>query len=512
MKSARLVGLHRVGSVTAVCAAITGGASGSEITVSPATDLAALVERSPAGTSFVLLPGKHYSGEIRPKDHQTFVGMTGAILSGAVRLGPFISSGSQWKTQGPPPLPPSSGSCGRRPATGSEECLLREAVFVDELPLARVSVLAELREGTWYQDRKNGEIYLSSDPGTRVVEMSYRPVAIYGPAHDVTIRGLTIEHYANPAQRGAIQGYDPTDRVSSTTWTVADNVIRYNSGTGIRTADLMVVRSNRIFANGQLGIGGFGDRVLVEANEISDNNTHGFSAAWEAGGTKFVRTKDLIFIDNCVRGNKGHGIWTDIENVDSVIVNNEAINNAGAGIFHEISGRALIANNLSAFNGSDGNSPWSSQILVSGSIDTLVWQNRVEVGPNYGHGIFVVEEGRVNKEQRIHNLPEYVSRGDVVMQNRVIFNGTAGVSGLSSTRGNAYDLASANRFEDNEIVVRQGDLRRFRIGDETMDLAAARDHGQELRSRVVSKVHFTDNVDLPVCRSGRQRSIPTSPN
>ena len=62
-------------------------------------------------------------------------------------------------------------------------------------------------------------------------------------------------------------------------------------------------------------------------------------------------TDNLLFLRNCVHDNLGPGIWTDIDNLNSTIMQNSSIRNSGAGIFHEISGPAAIIDNLSAFNG-----------------------------------------------------------------------------------------------------------------------------------------------------------------
>src|SRR4029077_9543309 len=142
---------------------------------------------------------------------------------------------------------------------------------------------------------------------------SYRSFAFVGRARNVTIRHLVIEQFASTAQQGAIEG------TSASGWIVVDNDIRFNSGIGIRTGDLMRIQSNRVSANGQMGIGGSGTNLTIESNEIAGNNTHGFDPAWEAGGTKFVRTENLMFVHNCVHDNMGGGIWTDIDNRNSLI-------------------------------------------------------------------------------------------------------------------------------------------------------------------------------------------------
>jgi len=450
-----------------------------QIFVAPDTDLARVVAGAPPNTSFVLLPGRHYSGDVKPKDGQIFEGKPGAVLSGAVRLEHFALADNYWKAAGPPPLPLSHGSCDRRLAPGADTCLLREALFIDGTPLTRVLTLDQLRAGTWYQDRTTGDVFLAFDPGKRLVELSYRSSAFYGGARNVTIRQLIIEQFATIAQHGAIEA------ISASGWVVVDNDVRFNSGTGIRTGDLMRVQSNRVSANGQMGIAGTGANLFVESNEVSGNNTHAFDPAWEAGATKFVHTDNLMFVRNCVHDNMGAGIWTDIDNRNASIIGNWSIKNSGTGIFHEISGHAIIADNVSALNGSRENSPWASQILVSGSVDTLVWHNRIHVAPNYGHGIFMVEEGRPNEQKHIHDLPEYVSRENVIIGNEITYSGAAGVSGFYSSKGGDVTLASANLFENNHIIVNQGELRRFRIGSETMNLSQAQGRGQELRSQLV---------------------------
>jgi hypothetical protein len=271
----------------------------------------------------------------------------------------------------------------------------------------------------------------------------------------------------------------------STGWQVLENDVRFNSGAGIRTGNTMRITGNRIYGNGQIGIRGSGTGIVVDSNDIFANNTLGFLPGWEAGATKFERTTSLQVRNNCVRDNLGNGIWTDGENRDSTIAGNWSVRNRGIGIFHEISGRALIEENTAAFNGSPGETPWNSQILVSGSIDTLVQRNRVEVTSDSGNGIFVVEEGRKNWNiAHIHDFPTYVSRGNVVANNHTTFYRSTGVSGFQSNHGRVEDLVQNNRFESNTIDVIEGTTKRFRIGGEYLDLEQAQQRGQEVNSRI----------------------------
>jgi hypothetical protein len=356
---------------------------------------------------------------------------------------------------------------------------------VDGAALRRVLKSDELGNETWLQNRETGDILVGFEPAGRLVEMSYHRTAFYGPVKNLTIRGLVIEQYASTAQQGAIQAYwEPKQEALSTGWQILDNDIRFNSGAGVRTGNMMRLEGNRIYGNGQIGVRGTGTGIVVDSNDIFANNTLGFSPSWEAGATKFERTELLQVRNNCVRDNFGNGIWTDGENRNSTIVDNWSVHNRGIGIFHEISGHALIEGNTVALNGSPGETPWNSQILVSGSIDTLVQRNRVEVALDSGNAIFIVEEGRKNWFiGHIHDFPTYVSRGNVVADNHITFYGSMGVSGFQSNHGRVEDLVENNRFEGNSISVVQGTTKRFRIGSEYLDLEQAQQRGQETHSR-----------------------------
>jgi hypothetical protein len=154
------------------------------------------------------------------------------------------------------------------------------------------------------------------------------------------------------------------------------------------------------------------------------------------------------------------------------------------GLCNDVSGHALIEGNTVALNGSPGETPWNLQILVSGSIDTLVQRNRVGVAPDSGNAIFIVEEGRKNELiGYIHDFPTYVSRGNVVADNHITFYDSISVSGFQSNHGRVQDLVENNRFEGNSINLVQGTTKRFRIGSEYLDLEQAQQRGQEKHSR-----------------------------
>ncbi len=365
----------------------TGGTA-----IAPGQDIQALVDASPAGTSFVLRTGVHRLQQVRPKDGMTFAGEPGAVLSGARLVTAWERSGALWTAGGQTQQGAAAGVC----ADGGTACTLPEDLFVDDLPLRRVTSLSQVSAGKWYFDYAADRVYLADDPTGHRVEVSALPWAFGGSASNVTLRGVAIEKYASPAQQGALQG------TSTSGWTVEDCEIRLNHGIGLRTGNAMRVLRNRIHHNGELGMGGGGAGVLVESNELAYNNTMGFDPAWEAGGAKFVRTSGLVVRGNWAHHNHGHGLWTDIDNISTLYEGNRLEANDYSGLFHEISYAAVIRDNTATGNGFGG-AQWvdGAGILVGSSRDVEVYGNTVSGNRN---GITALQSDRGSGAYGVHDL------------------------------------------------------------------------------------------------------------
>ena len=345
-----------------------------EVAVMPGDDLAALVSASPEGTVFRLKAGVHRLQMVAPKNYQSFLGDPGAILSGAKLLTSFTRQGSWWVASGQTQQGPVHGEC----EPDSPGCAYPEDLFVDDVLLQHVTSLSALGPGTWFFDYAQDKIYLADDPAGHRVETSVSRRAFYGSASNVTLRGLIIEKYANEAQHGAIHGQDPATETISHNWVVEANELRWNHGAGLIIGHGMQVLDNLVYQNGQIGIAGIGDDVLIDGNEIAFNNTSGFNWEWEAGGTKFVKTRRLVVRNNFVHDNVGPGLWTDIDNLDTLVEGNYVANNIDSGIFHEISYAAVIRYNTVVGNGFGRcNWLWGSGILIAASPNVEVYGNTV---------------------------------------------------------------------------------------------------------------------------------------
>lgn len=236
---------------------------------------------------------------------------------------------------------------------------------------------------------KNGDRFFGQ--GTFMDGATLQQYAFRGNATNVTVDGFIIHHYNSPSQRGAISN----QHNGGTYWTISNNEFRYNAAYGVRANTGDKLLNNYFHHNEQAGFGGVGNDILAEGNEVAFNNPNGaYDSGWEAGGSKWSHTNNLILRDNYVHRNNGPGLWTDISNEDTLMEGNVLEYNEGPGIFHEISFSAIIRENTLTNNGTNYNVwLWGSQILISTSADVEVYDNIV-VSPYNANGIGVVQQDR----------------------------------------------------------------------------------------------------------------------
>jgi len=430
-RSARPVSLALFSLFIAGVFAAPRSAAADTVSVSPSDSIQGLVDVYPAGSTFVLRAGVYrLDAPVRPKDGDVFMGEAGAVVSGARTLTSFGRSGGYWTVSGQNQHAPEQGEC--RPAY--QGCRYGEQLFIDGQLLVHVTSLAEVRPGTWFLDYNAHVIYFADDPSGRTVETSVVQSAFSGSAQNVTVTGLVIERFANPAQRGAVDsnGYG---------WQVTGNEIRWNHGTGVSVTSGSQVRGNQLHHNGDVGVSGGGDSVLIENNEIAYNNTANFEPNWEGGGTKFVATTNLVVRGNYVHHNGGPGLWTDTDNINTLYENNTTEDNELTGILHEISYDAVIRGNVSRRNGF-GNPAWiwGGGIVVSSSTNVEVANNLVEDNAGgIGAGQQVRGSGAYGPHE-INNL--------WVHDNSIRF--TQGLTGLAVDTGDMSVFTSRNnRFNRN---------------------------------------------------------------
>jgi parallel beta-helix repeat protein len=416
-------------TVTAVSPALATAPTGT--TISPGQSIQAAVNAYPGGTTFTLKAGVHRLQSIQPKAGDTFVGATGAILSGARLLTSFTRSGSYYVASGQTQQGVADGVC----LPQAPGCRYPEELYIDDSRLTRVTSLSQVTVGKWYFDYGADKVYFTDSPTGRRVEISVLPYAFTGSASSVTIRGLKIEKYATPTQMAAVFGY------GSTGWTVEGNEIRWNHGAGTITANRWVLRNNNIHHNGLMGVHPQSNTsgAVIEANEIAFNNAAGFSPHWGAGGIKAITTTGLTVRNNYVHDNAAYGIWCDNCFAGTTYSGNRVTNNLYAGIYHEVSAGALITGNTLTGNGV---TTARGGIWVDNSANVEISANTLS---GNGDGIKLRQVSRPD-------LPSRVLSNVWVHDNKVdISRGTNGL--VQYVGDNSYFTSRNNRFTRNSYTL-----------------------------------------------------------
>ncbi len=394
-----VLGLVPLGLPTASAQAPAGALEvACDVVVRPGGDPVGAVRAAATGETICLRPGTYrISRPLEPRRDQTITG-PGAVLDGSRVLRGFTRTRDGWVVRGQRQEGERTGTClEERP-----ECSRPDDVLRDGVPLRRVLARSDLGPGSYWFDYRHDAVHLGGDPrGTRI-EGLVSPAAVLARPHatGVTVHGITAQHFATPAQRGAV-------RASAPGWRIEDVTVQDNHGAGITTEGGATVLDSTVRRNGQLGIGGTGDDTRVVGTVIARNGGGGYDPAWEAGGAKWAVTDGLRVLRNRVVRNAGPGLWTDIDAQDTVYRGNEVHDNAWMGIFHEISADAVIADNDVTGNGHGFPAwLWGSGILLAGSHDVQVTGNRL-AGNAEGIGMIQQDRGTSDVDgtpRRLHDV------------------------------------------------------------------------------------------------------------
>jgi len=438
------------------------------VSLAPGQNVNTRIQNAPAGAIFRFAPGTYRRLSFVPKDNQQFIGRPGVVLSGAVEVTGWKKGRDFWRKTWDRTRLRRSGRCRKR----TPLCRYREDLFVDGALYQRVASYADLGPRKWIDDGQ--VLYLGDDPTNRKVELSVTPRAFGGRAKNVVLKDLVIEQYASPAQKGAI------DAKRGVGWLLENVVVRFNHGVGIRIGKKFRLRGGSYSYNGQLGVGGDGTDSIIEDAEIAHNNFAGFSAAWEAGGSKFWRAENLIVRRACVHHNDGPGLWTDMNNKNILYEHNKVFENTGDGIKHEISFSATIRNNLVVRNGrGKDNWLWGSQILVQNSNDVVVHNNIVELADRFGNGISIINQDREHDRDPGWE-GSYIAKDNRVFDNRIIHLGSRGRNGLVADHLRTwFHKDGNNKFDKNTYVMPRENIKSFGIDTRFRTWKSARKRGFE---------------------------------
>jgi len=342
-------------------------------------------EAAPGAT--VLLPACIYREAVTINKPLTLDGQGQAEIRGSNIWIGWTKSGAFW-TKGPVPDLPTWQDATRCKEGTNNRCLKAEQVFIDGRALTQVP--SNPAPGQFALDGARN-VLLADDPTGKTVEVTVRQRWVLMQADNVTVRGFTMKHSANDAQRGGI-GNDGRSHITIQNNVLSDAhgyVVRFD-GDGAMGLKLL---GNDISRGGEMGFGGSaGDGnpatidIEVRNNDIHHNQTEDFECGWECGGMKMAVIKGAIWDGNTVRENNGPGMWCDIDCANITISNNNVYRNRDMGIFFEISDGAKIFGNRvwqNVWNNPAPNSwGYNTGILISSSRNAEVYDNTVAWNDN----------------------------------------------------------------------------------------------------------------------------------
>jgi len=430
------------------------------IILNPGDDVSSIVNAAPAGATFYFEAGVYRGVSLWPKDGQTFIGAEGATLNGSDVLTGWTQSGNTWVVGGQTQAGPVFS--GAEFVAGTERPGYPETVFIDNTPLKPVDALSKVVPGTFYFDYAADKIYIGDNPAGHTVEAGKVTDAFRGNATNVTVQNFVIEKYDPQVQEGAING--------GQSWTIKNNEVRLNYAAGITAHDGSQVIGNYVHDNGELGVDGNGNNILVQGNELSSNGFwSGVSPYWSAGGLKFAETDNLVVRGNYSHDNNGSGLWTDIDNIHTLYEDNVVAHNTINGIQHEISYDAIIRNNTLVGNGYGDTRGWGwgADLDIQNSQNVQAYGNRIDMtGGN--NGIIEIQQNRGSGA-----YGTYTTTGNQIHDNIVVdrdaLNIPPGSGNSHGANGEFADynvsgmLNGGNTWSNNQYFMSDG-VGRFQLG------------------------------------------------
>ena len=197
--------------------------------------------------------------------------------------------------------------------------------------------------GDYFIDYDANTVYLGSDPTGHQVDVTASLDGIASTATNVTVSGIEVRKMAGSGIVSLGDG-----------WIISGNDAWGNHVAGITGNFGAQVLSNHSHHNGEYGINGHGDNILVSGNEVDHNDIAQFGSAdggapapaAQSGSTR----RTCRHANNYYHDNLCTGIWLDMLNNGVVIRNNITERNTADGIRVEVSYNIRIRGNTSRDN------------------------------------------------------------------------------------------------------------------------------------------------------------------
>lgn len=261
-----------------------------------------------------------------------------------------------------------------------------DQVWIDGQPLRQVATAAEVDATSFAVDTPRGVLVIGTDPSGREVRASELQNAFTVRSPGSTISGLTVRRYApSIPDMGSIVIEGDGDRIVDVVVDQSSTAGVFVTGTGSTLERVTISNSGLIGATAN-----FADHLTLDNVLLTGNNTEHFNQAPVSGGFKISRSQHLVIRDSVVSGNRGHGIWLDQSVFDTTISSTDVLDNAGHGVFAEISNQVLLADVVIAgnvriglkINDTGGVEVWRSTIVGNGVAVAILQDTRRASDPD----------------------------------------------------------------------------------------------------------------------------------
>lgn len=225
----------------------------------------------------------------------------------------------------------------------------QDQVWVGNTQLKQVATKAEVTDGRFYvENSANKRVYLSSsDVAKGAIEATQKDLFMTINAPGMVVEGIQVARFSNSGAQGGVISV-ATDNTTLRNVEIYDSAfigLLYNGSSRIISNNL--AKNITVSSSNWMGVSDFfTDYLTLDSVKLTNmNQFNEFTFSPQSGGIKANRTWYTKVINSQVNDNKSHGIWFDQSNYKIEIANNVVTNNAGTGVFYEISDDVLIANN-----------------------------------------------------------------------------------------------------------------------------------------------------------------------
>jgi hypothetical protein len=267
-----------------------------------------------------------------------------------------VEDGLSWHAYTPQPVTNGGGisfTSGQN-LTGEGVGKYPDQAWVGGTRLRQVTARSAVVPGTFWVDRSNGRIYLStSDVIAGGVEVSGLDVFLTIQAPGTVVEGIRINRFSNSADdQGVVRFLSTADGTLLRDVQVFDAAFQAVSMAGRQsTTGLLagVTLENVTIAGANwMGITAtlVDDLTLRRVLFQSLNLAREFRTSPASGAIKATRTRHALIEASQVRDVVGHGFWFDQSSAHVVIAGNDLSGVSGSSVFFEISDDLLLINNF----------------------------------------------------------------------------------------------------------------------------------------------------------------------